>query len=96
MESRKQYEENNTDINVHIKYNNIRNIALNIGKNISDNYYGAISTIDKHAECGYYIVKCTSNIYTFQYYYKIGKYLTNTGELVWDVLYFNQLDNFNQ
>ena len=30
-----------------MKQNVARNIALNIGKYISDNYYGAISTVDK-------------------------------------------------
>ena len=33
-----------------LTHNVIRNIALSIGKYISDNYYGEISTIDKNAE----------------------------------------------
>ena len=45
--------------------NAIRNIALNIGKDISDNDYGAISIIEKNAECGYYLVEFTRENYTF-------------------------------
>ena len=47
IESRKQHESEDTDINVHIKKNDIRDIALNILKDISDNNYGEVSTIDK-------------------------------------------------
>ena len=50
IDSIKQHEATNTDINVHIKQNAILNIALNIGKDISDNDYGEVSTIDKNAE----------------------------------------------
>ena len=50
IESIKYHESSDTDTNVCIKRNSVRNIALNIGKYISDNYYGAILTIDKNAE----------------------------------------------
>ena len=62
-------------MNVHIKHNDIRNIVLNTGKDISENDYEAISTIDKNLECGYYLVQLTSDSYTFQSSYKIGKIL---------------------
>ena len=38
---------------------------LTIHKNICDNDYGEISTIDKNAENGYYLVNWTSLSYTF-------------------------------
>ena len=47
IDIRKQQESTDTDINVHIKQNSVRKISLNIGKDISDNDYGEISTIDK-------------------------------------------------
>ena len=62
-----------TDRNVYIKHNYIRNVALNIGKDRSDNYYGETSKIDKNAENGYYLVKWTSDSYTFQYSHMIGR-----------------------
>ena len=43
---------------------------------MSDNNYGAISTIDKNSENGYYIVKWTNDSYNFQYTIKIGIYLS--------------------
>ena len=50
IDSIKQHQATDTEVNVNIKQNAIRNIALNIGKNISDNDYRAISAIDKNAE----------------------------------------------
>ena len=50
IESRKQQKKSDTDRHVNIKQNFIKNIDLNIGKNISDNNYGSISTIDKNIE----------------------------------------------
>ena len=44
----------------------------------------------------YYIVKCTSDSCNLQYYSKIGKYIINTDELVYDTVYLNPLDNFKQ
>ena len=49
------YKSSDTDINVHIKHHAIRDIALSIGKNISDNYYWAISTLEK---CRKLILSC--------------------------------------
>ena len=94
--SRKQTESTDTVINVHIKHNTISNIDLNIGKDISENDYGAISIIDKNAETGYYFVKWTSDSYTFQYSHKIGKYFIKAGWLVCDAVYFNLFDNLRQ
>ena len=59
--------------------NAIRNIALNIRKDISDNDYGEISKIEKNVECGYYLVEFTCGNYTFQSSHRIGKDLTNAG-----------------
>ena len=50
IDSRKKHESTNTDINVYIKHNTIRNIDLHIGNDICENCYGEISTIDKNAE----------------------------------------------
>ena len=41
-------------------------------------------------------MKCTSEIYTSQYSHKLGKYIIKAGELVWDAVYLNPLDNVNQ
>ena len=49
-------ESTDTDINVHIKHNAIRNISLHIVKDISDNDYGEISTIKIKSEHGSYPV----------------------------------------
>ena len=49
----------------------IRNIDLNIGKDISDNNYREILTIDKNEENGYYLVKWISDSYNFNSYHKI-------------------------
>ena len=46
----KQLESTHTGINFQLKHNAISIIALNIGKDISDNHYVEISTIDKNAE----------------------------------------------
>ena len=64
IESRKQQESIDTDVYVHIKYNAGKNIALNIGKDISDNNYGEASTIDKNVENEYYLVKWTGGSYS--------------------------------
>ena len=58
-----------------MKNNVIRNIALSIGKNISDNDYGSISTIDKSEGNLYYVVKLTSDSYTLQYSNNIVNYV---------------------
>ena len=73
IESIKHHESTDTDINVHIKQHVIRNIALNSVRNISDNNYGALSTIHENAENGYYLVKWTSDSYTFQYSHMIRR-----------------------
>ena len=57
IDSEKKHESNNTDINIHKKQNTIGNIALNIKIYINDKDYGAVYTIDKNAENGYYLVK---------------------------------------
>ena len=59
--SRKKHVGTTTDINIRIKKNAISNIAISIGKFISDNDYEEISTININAECGYYLVKWTSD-----------------------------------
>ena len=46
IDGRKQHESTNTDINAYIKKNFIRNIALNIGKDISDRNYGSVSKFE--------------------------------------------------
>ena len=52
--SRKE-KSSDTDINFHIKQHSIRNVALQIGKNISDNDYGEISKIEKYRK---WILSC--------------------------------------
>ena len=94
--SRKQTESTDTVINVHIKHNTISNIDLNIGKDISENDYGAISIIDKNAETGYYFVKWTSDSYTFQYSNKIVRDMIKAVYLVCDALYANSSANFKK
>ena len=89
IESRKQHESKDTDINVHIKKNYISNIDLNIDKDISDNDYGSISKIDKNAENWHYLVKFTSDGYTLHSSHKLGKYGIKASELVCDVVYLN-------
>ena len=92
IENKRQHESTDTDINVHIKKNAIRNISLNIFKDISVNDYGAISTIDKNAEN----VKWKSGSYTLQYSHKIARDVIKDGEFVCDVVYLNIFANFNQ
>ena len=92
----KQHEATNTDINVRISHNSIRNISLNIVKNLSDNGYGAIYTIVKKLKSGYYLVKWTIYSYTLKFSHKIVNILIKAGELVCDVLYLNPPSNFNQ
>ena len=65
IDSREQHESADTGIHVHIENHSIRKIALNIGKDISENDYGAILTIEKNAENWCYLVKWTSDGYTF-------------------------------
>ena len=79
-----------------MKQNDIRNIALKIGRDISSEDYGTISTSDKNSESGYYLVKWTSESYTFQYSRQLGNCFIKAGDFVCDVVYFNKLDNFNQ
>ena len=76
-------------MNVHIKQNSITNIDLNIGRYISDNYYRKFYTIDKNLECGYYLVKFTSDSYTLQYFREILKYLIKYGEMMCDSVYIS-------
>ena len=94
--SQKQHVATNSDINVHIKQNSIRNIALNIFRDIIDEYYDAISIIDKNIESGYYPVKWSSESYNLQSSHKLGKYLIKAGELVCYSVYFNPLANVNK
>ena len=84
------------DINFHIKWNAIRNIDLNNIRDIIDEYYGTISTIDKNAESEYYIVKWTIESYSFQSSQKLGTYFIKSGGLVCDALHLNPLANFKQ
>ena len=76
--------------------NNLSNIALSIGKDISDNNYESISTHNKNAENGYYIVKWTIYSYTFHNSHNIGRYFIEAGELVYDAVYLNSFANFRQ
>ena len=55
IDSRKQHEATNTEINVHINKNSIRDIDLNIGKYIGDKDYGEIPTMKK---CRMWIFSC--------------------------------------
>ena len=96
IESRKQHKSSDTYINFHIKYHAISNIALNIRKYISDNYYGAIPTIDNNAENEYYIVKWTSDSYTLQSSHKIVRYVIKSGELVCGAVHLNTFAHFRQ
>ena len=96
INSVKQHKSTNNDIYLHIKQNFIRNIALKIGKDISENYYGKFSTIDKNAKFLYYLVKWTSESYNFQSSHKIVKYVIRASELVCDAVYLNSLANFSQ
>ena len=41
----------------------------------------------------YYLVKCKSDSYTLQFSHNIIKYVINSGELVFDTVYLNPLDN---
>ena len=52
--------------------------------------------MDKNAECGYYLVKWTSGIYTFHYYHKTGKDFIKVGNLVFDALYLNPISNIKK
>ena len=79
-----------------MKNNSISKIALKIGKDISENYYGNFSTIDKNANFLYYLVKWTSDRYTFLSYHKIGKYFIKAGELVYYAAYLKPLSNFKK
>ena len=79
-----------------MKYNSISDIYLIIRRDISDYDYDTIPTIEKYIEIVYYIVKWTSKICTLQSYQKLGKYVINTSELVYDEVYLNQLSNFKQ
>ena len=63
---------------------------------MSDNNFGAISTIDKNEENGYYIVKWKSDSYNVQSSHKIGINFIKAGELVFDVVYFNPFANSKQ
>ena len=47
----KKHEETTTDINFHIKHNDISKVALNTGKIISNNDYGESNTTKINAEC---------------------------------------------
>ena len=53
---------------------------MNIGSDISDKYCGAVSSIDKNAGSGYYLVKWKSNSYTFHYSNKLGNDVINVSE----------------
>ena len=55
-----------------------------------------MENLSKLKKCGYYIVKWTSDSYTFQSPHKMVKYIIKAGELVCDVVYFNPLANFKQ
>ena len=62
-------------MNVHIKQKAINNIDLNNVKYFSDNNYGVISTIDKNAESGFFLLNVQVIVYFFQYLNNIGKYV---------------------
>ena len=96
IDSKKQNEATKPDIDVHTNHNYIREISLNIGRDISDNDYGKISTTDKNAYSGYYLVKCTSDSYNFQYSNKLRKYYIKDVELVCDTVYLNPMANLKQ
>ena len=50
----------------------------------------------KNEEIWYYVFKCTSDSYTFQFSHKIGKGFVKAGELVCYAVYLNPSDNFKQ
>ena len=75
IDSKKQHETTRYDINVNIKKNSIRKITLNIGRDIRDEYYGTISTIDKNPESGNYHVKRRGESYTLKSSKKLGNML---------------------
>ena len=71
-------------------------IALNIYIGISDEYYGAISTIDKNSESVYYLVKWTIESYIFQLSQKLVKCIIKAVMVVCDAAFFNPLDIFKK
>ena len=78
------------------KNDTIRNIALNIGKDIIDNNYGAISSLDKNAEIWYYLVKWRIYSYTLQYYHIMGIYAINYGQFMCHSVYLNSFAYIKQ
>ena len=70
--------------------------VLNIGKDISDNNYCKISTIDKTTENWYNLVNWKCDSYNFQYSNKIGIYFIKDGDLVCDAVYLNTFAHFKQ
>ena len=62
-------------MNVHIKQKAINNIDLNNVKYLGDKNYGVISTIDKNAESGFFLLNVQVIVYLFQYLNNIGKYV---------------------
>ena len=63
---------------------------------MSNDYFCAISIIDRNEKSGYYIVKWTSESYNLQSSKKLGKYVINACNLVCDVVYLNPPANFKQ
>ena len=49
------------------------NIFLNIDRDISNNSYANFLIIDKNAENVYYLIKWTSDSYTFKSSHKVGR-----------------------
>ena len=96
IDSRKQNNSTNTDIDVYKKHNSIGNIYLSVGKDISDSNYGEISTVDKNAENGYYLVKWTSYSYTLHSSHKIFRDVIKAISLVSDAVYLNPFANFKK
>ena len=96
VESRKEHKSSDTDINVFIKHNSIRNIDLNIGKYISEKNYESFSAMDKNTGNGYYIVKRTIDSYTMRSSHKIGRDVIKSGELMCDAVYLKPFANFSQ
>ena len=96
IDSIKQNGPTNTGINNNIKHNYISNIALKIGRDIRDNYYGAISTIGKRSVSRYYLVKWTCDSYNYQSFHETVKDVTNYGELECAVVYLNTFATFKQ
>ena len=60
------------------------------------NWYVTISTNNKNAEIGYYLVRWPSDSCTLHNSIKIGKYVIKDGWLVFDSVYLNPLDNLKQ